>query len=80
VVRDPNGTGNILSGVGVTVAGKTGTAQAPPHQAHAWFCGFFPFEKPKFVITVLLEHGGPGYNSAVLSKRIIEEMKAQDLL
>lgn len=80
VVNNPGGTGNILSGVGVSVAGKTGTAQAPPNQTHAWFSGFFPFENPRFVICVFLEHGGPGYNSCVLTKQIIEDMIAQDLL
>jgi penicillin-binding protein 2 len=80
VINNPSGTGNILSEVGVSVAGKTGTAQAPPNQSHAWFSGFFPFKDPKFVICVLLENGGPGYNSCVLTKQVIEEMIAQGLL
>jgi penicillin-binding protein 2 len=79
-IYDPAGTGNVLSDLAVSVAGKTGTAQAPPGQAHAWFAGFFPFENPKFVICVLLERGGPGYYSCVLAKQIIEAIIAEGLI
>jgi penicillin-binding protein 2 len=79
-VSGQGGTGGVLSSVGITVAGKTGTAQAPPNQSHAWFSGFFPFKEPKFVICVLLENGGPGYNSCLIAKKIIEEMLAQGLI
>ncbi|MDP2941797.1 MAG: penicillin-binding protein 2 [Candidatus Omnitrophota bacterium] len=80
VVLDPSGTGNVLAGAGTSVAGKTGTAQAPPRQAHAWFAGYFPVEKPKFVICVFLENGGPGYYSCLIAKQIIEEMVKQGLI
>jgi len=80
VVNEPDGTGTILSGLGITVAGKTGTAQASPGQPHAWFSGFFPFKNPKFVICVFLEHGGPGYYSCVLAKQIIERMIREGLI
>jgi len=50
VVSDSRGTGSNLSTLSVSVAGKTGTAQVPPRQPHAWFSGFFPFQNPKFVI------------------------------
>jgi penicillin-binding protein 2 len=80
VILDPKGTGNVLSGLPVALAGKTGTAQAPPGQAHAWFVGFFPFNNPKYAICVLLERGGPGYYSCVLAKEIIEAMIAQGLI
>jgi penicillin-binding protein 2 len=79
-VSDPKGTGNVLSSLTVSVAGKTGTAQAPPGQPHAWFIGFFPFKEPKYVIGVLLEHGGPGYYSCLIAKRIIEEMIKEGLI
>lgn len=74
VVSDATGTGNVLSSLPVSVAGKTGTAQAPPGVSHAWFVGFFPFKNPKYVICVFLERGGPGYVSCVLAKQIIEAM------
>ncbi|MDD5167161.1 MAG: penicillin-binding transpeptidase domain-containing protein, partial [Candidatus Omnitrophica bacterium] len=80
VVSDPKGTGNVLSSLTVSVAGKTGTAQAPPGQAHAWFTGFFPYKNPKFVICVFLERGGPGYYSSVIAKQIIEALIAEGLM
>lgn len=79
-VSEPSGTANVLSSTGVSVAGKTGTAQVPPKQSHAWFSGFFPYKEPKFVMVVFLENGGPGYNSCVIAKQIIEAMKAQGLI
>jgi len=80
VISDPSGTGNVLSTLSVPVAGKTGTAQAPPGQPHAWFVGFFPFKNPKFVICVFLERGGSGYHATVVAKQIIEEMINEGLI
>ncbi|HSO95169.1 MAG TPA: penicillin-binding transpeptidase domain-containing protein [Acidimicrobiia bacterium] len=54
-----NGTGTAAQINGVTVAGKTGTAQSAPNQApHAWFVAFAPAEAPRFAVAVLVEHGG----------------------
>ena len=80
VVASATGTGNVLASLPVTVAGKTGTAQAPPGQPHAWFTGFFPYEKPKYAICVMFEHGGPGYVASVAAKRIIDQMAKEGLL
>ncbi|MDI6605739.1 MAG: penicillin-binding protein 2 [Candidatus Omnitrophota bacterium] len=79
-VSDEGGTAHILAGLSVSVAGKTGTAQVSGSRSHAWFVGFFPYEKPKFVICVFLEHGGSGSASCVLTKRIIEAMAEQGLI
>ncbi len=66
---------------GYEVAGKTGTAETSKDKpTHAWFVGFFPYEKPKFVICVFLENGGPGYAASVVTKQIIEEMNKQGLI
>lgn len=55
VVRD--GTGRRAQIPGVTVAGKTGTAQnAGP--SHAWFIGFAPAQDPEIAIAVIVENGG----------------------
>jgi len=80
VVANPEGTGRIFSELSVAVAGKTGTAQAPPGQPHAWFVGFFPFKEPKYAICVFLEHAGPGYYSCVVGKQIIEGMIKEGLI
>lgn len=80
VVSDPEGTANVLSGLSVQVAGKTGTAQVARRQPHAWFTGFFPYKNPKFVICVFLENAGPGYFSCLVTKQIIEEMSKEGLI
>lgn len=74
------GTGNVLSDLPVEVAGKTGTAQAPPGQTHAWFVGFFPFNEPKYVICVFLERGGPGYYACVRARQMIAQMVQEGLV
>jgi len=80
VVSNPRGTGNYLSGLGIAVAGKTGTAQVSRGATHAWFAGFFPYEQPKYVICVFLENGGPGHAAVVIAKQIIEAMHKQALI
>jgi len=80
VVRDPSGTGNVLSSAGVEVAGKTGTVQVPRGLSHGWFSGFFPYQHPKYVISVFLEHGGSGQASCQLARHIIEDMVKEGLL
>lgn len=80
VVDFPDGTGHVLQLDYISVAGKTGTAQTPRGQSHAWFSGYFPADKPRFAVCVLLEHGGPGYNACVVTKNIIERMNQEGLL
>ncbi len=80
VVTAPEGTAHALSEVGVSVAGKTGTVQVPRGQCHAWFAGYFPFKKPKYVICVMLEHGGSGAAAVALAKQIIEGMIQENLI
>ncbi len=59
VVNDPRGTGTAARIPGVTVAGKTGTAETGPNaNPHAWFIAFAPAEAPRFAVAVLVEHGG----------------------
>lgn len=63
-------------GLPITVAGKTGTAEAPPGASHAWFAGYAPagdgFE-PEIAIVVMIEHAGEGSEvAAPIFRRIIE--------
>ncbi len=73
-VNESGGTAEILSDMRVSIAGKTGTAQVANARAHGWFVGYFPVEKPRFVICVFLEHVGSGYYCCRLAKNIIEQM------
>ena len=46
---------------GVTVAGKTGTAQlGGSGEPNSWFIGFAPAEAPTIALAVIVEHGGSG--------------------
>lgn len=56
VVR--SGTGTEAAIEGVTVAGKTGTAEVEGKPPHAWFLGIAPAENPTVVVAVLLENSG----------------------
>ena len=50
---------------GVTVAGKTGTAQlGGTGEPHSWFIGFAPAEAPTIAIAVVVEQGGHGGSRA----------------
>lgn len=54
-----NGTGYRAQISGVTVAGKTGTAQTSADQPpHAWFTAFAPAEDPQVAVAVVVEYGG----------------------
>lgn len=57
-VRSGTATGAAISGV--QVAGKTGSAQNPHGQSHAWFVGFAPAEQPRLCIAVVVENAGSG--------------------
>jgi peptidoglycan glycosyltransferase len=68
------GTGVLARIPGLTMAGKTGTAETgdgkPPH---AWFVCFAPADHPRVAIVVMVEHGGEGaYNAAPIAKQIME--------
>jgi peptidoglycan glycosyltransferase len=78
VVQD--GTGTAARIPGVTVAGKTGTAQhgegEPPH---AWFVSFAPAENPQIVVAVIVLDGGSlgsdatgGRVAAPIAKAVME--------
>jgi len=79
-ITDQKGTAHVLSSLPVSIAGKTGTAQVPRGSTHAWFTGFFPYDKPKYVICVFLENGGPGHAAVVCARKIIEDMCLQGLV
>lgn len=58
------GTGREAAIPGIQVAGKTGSAENPHGQAHAWFIGFAPADKPQVAVAVIVENGGAGGREA----------------
>ena len=72
VVKEGTGKGAAISGI--TVAGKTGTAENETDKDHAWFVGYAPAENPKIAVAVLLEYdgGAGGSNAAPIARNIIK--------
>ena len=55
------GTGTSAKPLNASAAGKTATAQTGKKQngkeiCSTWFCGFFPFESPKYTVIVFCEN------------------------
>jgi penicillin-binding protein 2 len=55
-----SGTAAASKVKGITICGKTGTAQNPHGKDHSLFVGFAPRENPKIAIAVMVENGGFG--------------------
>lgn len=70
---------------GITICGKTGTAQNPQGNDHSVFMAFAPKENPKIAIAVYVENAGWGGRAAasiaslVIEKYLMGEIKRQSL-
>jgi penicillin-binding protein 2 len=63
--QGPQGTSyGIFGGFPIEVAGKTGTAQRPPHADQSWYAILAPYPDPRIVTVVTMEEGGFGAESA----------------
>jgi penicillin-binding protein 2 len=60
VVNGEKGTAKVARMPGMEVCGKTGTAQNPHGESHAWFIGFAPRDNPEIAFCILVENGGSG--------------------
>ena len=65
------GTGSAAQIPGVTVAGKTGTAQNETGRDHSWFVGYAPAEYPEIVVAVILEETGGGTEATRLGGKVM---------
>ncbi len=77
VVSEVRGTAfHRFRGLDIPVAGKTGTAEAPPSDPHAWFAGYTLAEdagRPDVAIVVVAEHAGEGSAvAAPIFRRLVE--------
>ena len=69
-----SGSGTRAAVPGVTVAGKTGTAEAGKDvQTHAWFIAFAPAENPTVAVAIVLENAGVGGQVAAPAARTVLE-------
>jgi peptidoglycan glycosyltransferase len=72
VVRRGTGAGARVGGL--SIAGKTGTAENPRGRDHAWFICFAPAEHPEIALAVVVEHGGQGGRvAAPIARQILTE-------
>lgn len=60
VCYESGGTGKKAVVPGITVCGKTGTAQNPHGEDHSVFIAFAPMDNPKIAIAVFIENAGFG--------------------
>ncbi|MFQ5879553.1 MAG: penicillin-binding transpeptidase domain-containing protein, partial [Dehalococcoidia bacterium] len=71
---------------GVTVAGKTGTAEFGEEkedgtfETHGWFVGFAPYEDPQVAIVVFVQQGAGGSTAAPAAARILDYLFHQSAL
>ncbi len=74
VVSSRSGTANqVFRNFKVTVAGKTGTAENPGGNPHAWFASYAPVDDPQIVVVVIIENGGEGsVVAAPIARKIYE--------
>jgi penicillin-binding protein 2 len=63
--QSPSGTSySVFGGFPVPVAGKTGTAERPPHADQSWYVVLAPYPDPEIVVAVTFEQGGFGADTA----------------
>ncbi|MGE5283023.1 MAG: penicillin-binding protein 2 [Chloroflexota bacterium] len=64
---------SVFGGFSIPVAGKTGTAERPPHPEQSWYGVLAPYPNPRIVTFVTMEEGGFGAESAApAAKKILE--------
>ena len=69
------GTGSALRTDAYTAAGKTGSAEFDKNkETHAWFVGFAPAEHPKIAVSVIVEEGGAGGQTAAPIARALFDL------
>jgi penicillin-binding protein 2 len=61
----------VFSNFPIPVAGKTGTAEAPPLGVHSWYASWAPYHHPRLVVVAMIEHGGYGAMAAAPTVRAI---------
>tara|TARA_B100000287_G_scaffold85955_1_gene78563 strand:+ start:1138 stop:2892 length:1755 start_codon:yes stop_codon:yes gene_type:complete len=77
VISDEKGTGKAADPkkLNAKVFGKTGTAENPHGEDHAWFIGWMDFLNEKYSIVILLENAGSGGAiAAPIAKNIFNDI------
>jgi peptidoglycan glycosyltransferase len=67
------GTGKGLQSDAYDAAGKTGSAENPFGDTHAWFVGFAPVENPRIAVAIIVENSGSSSsNSIPIAKKLFD--------
>ncbi|MBS1611714.1 MAG: penicillin-binding protein 2, partial [Bacteroidetes bacterium] len=74
------GTARSARVEGLTICGKTGTAQNPHGDDHSMFAGFAPKDNTKIAIAVVVENGGFGSAYAVPIASLMMEKYLNDTI
>ena len=74
------GTARSARVEGITMCGKTGTAQNPHGDNHSMFAGFAPKDNPKIAIAVVVENGGYGSTYAAPIASLLVEKYINDTI
>ena len=76
-----NGTGTRARVDGLTIAGKTGSAEGNVNGravTHAWFTGYIDSDALPYAVCVMVEEGGSGGSvAAPVAQKVFEYMKGQ---
>lgn len=64
--------GNVMRGLPVEVAGKTGSAQVNNQLANGFFISFAPFDDPEIAVAVCIEQAGSGSGVSPVARGIYE--------
>lgn len=86
VVEEKDGTGKRARIEGVSVAGKTGTAQKADRRVGAYgskrlasFVGFLPADKPQYLIVVMIDEPQYGMYGGVIAAPVFREIAQRSL-
>ena len=74
VIEQERGTGRISRIEGLSIYGKTGTAENPHGDDHSWFIGYVEDEINPLAFVVIVENGGGGSTvAAPIAKSLIKK-------
>jgi len=74
----PTGTASSGQPAGMTIGGKTGTAEFGTPDAkgtyptHGWYIGFAPYDRPEVAVAVYLHHGVGAMDAGPVAREILE--------
>ena len=77
VIKNEHGTGKNANpnNPNAKVYGKTGTAENPHGEDHAWFIGWMDFKEENYSVVVLLENAGSGGTvAAPIAKKVFNKI------